>query len=136
MASKRYDESFKEEVVNYVKKYNEEHGRGGQSAAAKKFAPITGLTIRAWLDKAGVETPGKGGRKRAKASSAAGAGKAKAAGKKAAAKKTSSARGGRSKKQQEAPSGSDLQDTLTRLVEVRNKIVELEAEYQELKELL
>lgn len=44
----RYTDAQKKEVVDFVAKYNSENGRGGQSAAAKKFK-VTQLTISAWL---------------------------------------------------------------------------------------
>lgn len=44
----RYTDVQKKEVVDFVAKYNSENGRGGQSAAAKKYN-ITQLTISAWL---------------------------------------------------------------------------------------
>ncbi len=44
----RYTDAQKQEVVDFVAKYNSENGRGGQSAAAKKYN-ITQLTISAWL---------------------------------------------------------------------------------------
>lgn len=52
----RYSAAKKQQVVDFVKKYNTTNGRGGQSAAAKKFK-ITPLTIAAWLRDAGVQTP-------------------------------------------------------------------------------
>lgn len=47
--AKRYDQRTKEKVVSFVKQYNAEHGRGGQSAAVKKFS-VNPITIRSWLD--------------------------------------------------------------------------------------
>ncbi|MAS94519.1 MAG: hypothetical protein CMO55_15070 [Verrucomicrobiales bacterium] len=47
--AKRYDQRTKEKVVSFVKGYNAEHGRGGQSAAVKKFS-INPITVRSWLD--------------------------------------------------------------------------------------
>lgn len=52
----RYSVAQKKEVIDFVKKHNSANGRGGQSAAAKKFK-ITPLTIAAWLRSAGVKTP-------------------------------------------------------------------------------
>lgn len=52
----RYSAAKKKEVIDFVKKYNSANGRGGQSAAAKKYK-ITPLTIAAWLRSAGVKTP-------------------------------------------------------------------------------
>lgn len=54
----RYSAAQKQEVVDFVKQHNSAKGRGGQSAAAKKFK-VTPLTIAAWLKSAGVKTPVK-----------------------------------------------------------------------------
>ena len=61
----RYSAAKKKEVIDFVKKYNSANGRGGQSAAAKKFK-ITPLTVAAWLRNAGVATPKKKATKIAK----------------------------------------------------------------------
>lgn len=53
--AKRYDQRTKEKVVSFVKQYNAKHGRGGQSAAVKKFS-INPITVRSWLDTE-AETP-------------------------------------------------------------------------------
>lgn len=45
---KRYSAAEKEEILNYVEKVNAEKGRGGQSAASKKYK-ISPLTISSWL---------------------------------------------------------------------------------------
>lgn len=62
---KRYTEAEKKEILSYVEKVNAEKGRGGQSAAAKKFG-ISQLTIASWLKSAsglpaGVRGSAKGG---------------------------------------------------------------------------
>jgi transposase-like protein len=44
----RYSSELKAEVVNFVKAHNARKGRGGQSAAARKFG-VTILTVSAWL---------------------------------------------------------------------------------------
>jgi len=69
----RYSLAEKKEVVDFVKKYNSENGRGGQSAASAKFK-VTPLTISTWLSNAGVKAPKKAAKvaKSAKASKAAG----------------------------------------------------------------
>lgn len=54
----RYSAAKKKEVVDFVKKYNSANGRGGQSAASRKFK-VTPLTISTWLSSAGVKTPKK-----------------------------------------------------------------------------
>ncbi len=61
----RYDDNKKAEVVAFVKKYNEDKGRGGQTAAKKKYK-ISPISIANWMTKAGEDLPGKGGRKKAK----------------------------------------------------------------------
>jgi len=56
---KRYTDAEKKEIVSFVEKVNAEKGRGGQSAAAKKFG-ISQLTISSWL-RAGVSGSGSNG---------------------------------------------------------------------------
>ena len=73
----RYDQKTKDEVVAYIQQYNEEKGRGGQSAAVNKWK-LNPITVKSWLEKAGVETPGKGGKKKRKAGRPAKAASAKA----------------------------------------------------------
>ena len=58
----RYSDSQKKEVVDFVAKYNAANGRGGQSAAVKKYK-VTPLTISSWLKAAGVKAPGRTARK-------------------------------------------------------------------------
>lgn len=50
---KRYSPAEKQAVVDYVNQVNAQYGRGGQSAAAKKFS-VSVLTVSAWLKAAGV----------------------------------------------------------------------------------
>ena len=50
---KRYTDKEKAEVLSFVETTNAERGRGGITAAAKKFK-ITPLTISNWLKKTGV----------------------------------------------------------------------------------
>jgi len=54
----RYTDAQKKEIVNFVAQYNQTNGRGGQSAASKKYK-VTPLTISAWLKAAGVKPPAK-----------------------------------------------------------------------------
>ncbi len=49
---KRYTDAEKQEVVDYVNEVNSAKGRGGQSAASKKFK-ISPLTISGWIKKSG-----------------------------------------------------------------------------------
>lgn len=50
--AKRYDQKKKDEVVEFIQSYNAKNGRGGQSAAAKKFS-INPITVKSWLVAAG-----------------------------------------------------------------------------------
>ncbi|WP_193211976.1 hypothetical protein [Luteolibacter marinus] len=45
---RRYTAKEKADIIAYVDKVNEEKGRGGQSAASKKFK-ISPLTISSWI---------------------------------------------------------------------------------------
>lgn len=60
---KRYTTAEKKKVTDFVKEVNAAKGRGGQSAASKKFG-ISPLTIASWL-KAGGAAPKKRGRRAA-----------------------------------------------------------------------
>jgi len=59
---KRYTAEEKNEILGFVEKHNAENGRGGQSAAAKKFG-ISQLSIASWLKSSGVAASAKRGRK-------------------------------------------------------------------------
>lgn len=86
----RYSDAKKKEIVNFVVQYNSKNGRGGQSAATRKFK-VTPLTIAAWLKAAGVPTAAKkAAPKKAAAKKAA---PKKAAAKKSAPKKAASKKG-------------------------------------------
>lgn len=50
---KRYSDREKAQVLSFVEKVNAEKGRGGITAAAKKYG-ITPLTISNWIKKAGA----------------------------------------------------------------------------------
>ncbi|MCG8600706.1 MAG: hypothetical protein MI807_11230 [Verrucomicrobiales bacterium] len=50
--AKRYDNKTKLKVVSFIRDYNTRNGRGGQSAAAKKFN-INPITLRKWLEQSG-----------------------------------------------------------------------------------
>lgn len=132
MASK-YDEKTKEEVVAFIRQYNEENGRGGQSAAVKKWN-LNAVTVKSWLEKAGVETPGRGGKKKragrkGRVAKVAKAEKAPAAAKTAAKR----GRGGRPRK---AAAADEFANILNRMVAIRNQMASLESEYASLKEKL
>jgi hypothetical protein len=53
--AKRYTEEKKAEILDFIEKYNAEHGRGGQTVAVKKFGTTT-LSINAWSKKLGKNT--------------------------------------------------------------------------------
>jgi len=50
---KRYTAEEKSKIVSFVESHNASNGRGGQSAAAKKFG-VSQLTVSSWLKGAGV----------------------------------------------------------------------------------
>ena len=50
---KRYTDKEKAQVLSFVEKTNAEKGRGGITAASKKFG-ITPLTISNWIKKTGM----------------------------------------------------------------------------------
>ncbi len=68
---KRYTPQEKQEVIDFVHQYNAENGRGGATAASKKFG-VSLLTIGSWLKKGAVG--GKPGRKPRGTVAAGGAG--------------------------------------------------------------
>ena len=103
----RYDQKTKDEVVSFIKDYNEHNGRGGQSAAAKKWN-LNPITVKAWLEKAGVPTPGKTAKKKKNGVVARRNGKV-------------------------AKNGSNKSDALRRMVEIQDKIEALQGEYDGLK---
>ena len=61
----RYDQKPKDQVVAFIVDYNARNGRGGQSAAAKKWK-LNPITVKAWMEKAGVASPGKAAKKKAR----------------------------------------------------------------------
>jgi transposase-like protein len=60
---KRYTAEEKSKIVAFVESHNAANGRGGQSAAAKKFG-VSQLTVSGWLKGSGasVKSAGKGGK--------------------------------------------------------------------------
>lgn len=52
---KRYTEEEKSEILAFIEKFNAEKGRGGVTAAVKKFK-ATPVTISSWLKKTGKKT--------------------------------------------------------------------------------
>jgi len=140
MAS-RYDQKTKDEVIAFIQSYNQEKGRGGQSAAVKKW-DLNPVTVKSWLSKAGVETPGRGGKKKkakvgkpgrpAKAAKAAKSGRKPGRPAKAVAGKP----GRKPGRKPAIVGGGDLATTLNRMVAIRSEIASLESEYAKLKAIL
>ena len=120
----RYDQKTKDEVVAFITQYNEENGRGGQSAAASKWK-LNPITVKAWMEKAGVASPGKSSKKKKKA--------AKGTRKQAAAKAPQAARG---TKATSTKSSGSVAGSLKRMVEIQEQIESLQAEYESLKSTL
>jgi hypothetical protein len=58
---KRYTQEEKNEIVTFIQNFNSENGRGGQTAAVKKFG-VAQLTIAGWMKKldGGKVSGGKG----------------------------------------------------------------------------
>jgi len=145
MASK-YDEKTKEEVVAFIRQYNQENGRGGQSAAVKKW-DLNAVTVKSWLEKAGVETPGRGGKKKRGARKARAAKVVEGAEADEVAAKPGRKRGrkpgrkpggkpGRKpgrKAASAAASAGDFDSILARMVAIRKELASLESEYAALK---
>jgi len=108
--AKRYDQKTKDEVVNFIQSFNDENGRGGQSAAAKKWK-LNPITVKAWLEKAGVSSPGKSAKKKR--------GRGKLASPKLSLKP--------------ARSTGNVEDVLKRLMTIQKEIGSLRKEYDSLK---
>jgi hypothetical protein len=58
--AKRYTEEQRTEILAFIEKFNAENGRGGQTAAVKKYK-VTPLTLSAWSKKTGKK-PKKAGK--------------------------------------------------------------------------
>jgi transposase-like protein len=65
---KRYTAEEKQQIVDFVNKHNAANGRGGATAASKKFG-VSQLTVGSWLKSVGDVSEGKG-RKAGKAAAA------------------------------------------------------------------
>ena len=100
----RYNQKTKDEVVKFIQDYNSKNGRGGQSAAAKKYK-ITPITISSWLKKAGVKTGGK--------------------------KRRATRKAGR-KPRAAASAGGSKSKVLNRMVKIQSQIEALQSEYDAL----
>lgn len=115
--AKRYKQKEKDAVVAFIQQFNEKNGRGGQTAAVNKYG-VTPITVRAWMDKAGVPSPGKGTKKKGpKAKAVRAAKKATVGGKKAV-----------------TSTGGGASAALLRMVAIQSEIQTLQSEYASLKE--
>lgn len=112
--AKRYDQKKKDEVVAFIQKYNEENGRGGQSAAVKKWK-LNPITVKSWLEKAGVATPGKSAKKKKSSGAKSSGAKKRTPQKKTVAKQSS------------------VSATLKRMVAIQEEMESLQSEYNSLK---
>lgn len=110
----RYSQEKKDEVLKFVQEHNEKNGRGGQSAAATKYG-LTPLTVKNWMDKAGIPTPGRGGKRRR--------------GRRAVARKAPARKAAASK----AATGGSIAARLQRMADIQADIEKLQAEYDSLK---
>jgi hypothetical protein len=124
----RYSEKTKKEVVDFVKKFDEEHGRGGQSAAKKQFK-INPISIKKWCVEQGYEggpvkkarpVVGKVGAKKGRRSSAG------------SVRIVATAVGRRA----DAPKINTTTVTLTKMAELSAKIDALQHEFDSLKQSL
>jgi hypothetical protein len=61
---KRYTAQERQQVVDFVNQHNEANGRGGATAASKKFG-VSQLTVASWLKSGGGDSV-RNGRKGAK----------------------------------------------------------------------
>jgi len=128
----RYDQKTKDEVVAYIQQYNEEKGRGGQSAAVNKWK-LNPITVKSWLEKAGVETPGKGGKKKRKPGRPPKAASEKAPKAPRAAKAPKAAKAAKAPRAAKADAGDVLSITLHRMMAIQSQIGALQGEYEKLK---
>ncbi|MEM9281663.1 MAG: hypothetical protein AAGA96_07555 [Verrucomicrobiota bacterium] len=109
----RYDQKTKDKVVAFITDYNNKNGRGGQSAAAKKWK-INPITVKAWMEKAGVASPGKTSKKKAGTKKKG----------KTATKKTRATRSTKT---------VSISDVLKRMAAIQDEISSLQKEYESLK---
>lgn len=127
--AKRYDQKTKDEVVAFVQQYNDANGRGGQTAAVNKW-DLNPITVKSWLEKAGVETPGRGGKKKGKPGRPAKTASAKAP------RVTRAESGAETPRAATSGSGSahdGVSDTLRRMIAIQSQISALQSEYDKLK---
>jgi len=123
----RYDQKTKDEVVAFITKHNEENGRGGQSAAAAKWK-LNPITVKAWMEKAGVASPGKSSKKKKKG--------AIVTRKPAAVNAPKPAKVAKVAKAAPAKSTGSVAGSLKRMVEIQEQLEALQSEYESLKSSL
>ncbi|MDF1810622.1 MAG: hypothetical protein P1V20_00340 [Verrucomicrobiales bacterium] len=130
----RYSDQTKQEVVQFVKDYDAKHGRGGQSAAKKKYK-INPISIKKWcVDQGYASGPTRKKKAAAKPAAAKRATrkpakrKAKAASKPAAATAAKSAAS--------PVKAGTTAATLKKMGEITEKIEALQAQFEDLKKSL
>lgn len=64
--AKRYTQKKKDEVVQFIKDYDQKNGRGGKAQACARYG-INPITIKKWCEAAGIKTAGKSAKKIARA---------------------------------------------------------------------
>ena len=133
----RYTDKKKREVVEFVKKFDADNGRGGKAAANKKWG-INPITITSWCDQLGYSSPSRGKAKpKAKAKPAA----AKKATRKPArkparkkARKTARKPAAAAARSAAAPvKGGSTASTLAKMSKIQNQIDSLQSEFDSLK---
>lgn len=122
--AKRYDQKTKDEVVSFIKAFNDEQGRGGQAAAAKKW-DLNPITVKTWMEKAGVKSPGKTAKKKK-------AGKRGKRGRPAARPTAAVA----APKAKAAVTQKSASANLRRMLQLQEKIEAYQAEYDAIKRSL
>lgn len=119
---KRYTAAEKQEIIDFVKNHNKSEGRGGQTAASKKFK-VSQLSIANWL-KGGGASKKKASRKMRdlfnNPDGGGGASKKKASKKKTRSTESSSAKG-------------SVASALKRMTVIQERIAALSVEYEALK---
>lgn len=124
---KRYTDAEKKEILDHVAQVNAEKGRGGQSAASKKYG-ISQLTISGWLKAGGVSAPKSGkkpGRKPGRKAKAESSAPAAATAAPAKAPKASSTK---------SVVNSDINTKLSEMLSIGTQIEKYEKELSSLRE--
>lgn len=131
----RYSDKTKQEVVAFVKKFDDENGRGGQSAAKKKFN-INPISIKKWCVDQGYVTGPSKKKKKAPASNAAPKDGTKRAPRKSAKRSRRTAAPAAAKSAASPVAAGSTTATLRKMSAISEKIESLQAEFETLKKSL